>query len=479
MYQSREFGKLEKPEKKYCIPVLEKFLNFGNHSMLIKGETGTGKLTLCFEFANLVQDKHEIYFITKSQNNDRIYRRASWIKSFLPATNIIDINSKGGASVDEDFEVYETLNAISTMSSMINDPFISENIKKPFIILDSWNKIVEHIDEKKKTRVEKTILSMIEKNDGFIIFLSEGKSISSIEDTVDGVIDLIHEGFELYTKRKMIFEKLNGMAAIPPTVPFTLHEGRFRTFSKLKNEKILNPNYFIPIPNTDERYSTGNNDWDSKLEGGFKKGSVIGFEIDESVDRFVFVPLFAPMVLNFLSHNNPVIVAAPADQNIKALTSYIRPYIEKETFIEKFRIVGPDFHNKSDPTIEQNYSNADSIQKKMMEHYSSFKQKNEPVLFEMDCSLIELAYQKKIESIQNDIVTTSRQIRNNNDLLILSTRPGYKSTDIIKSVSDLYFHISNYEGVIVLSTEKPQMFLANIQSNYERGYPCMDLLESS
>ena len=41
----------------------------GNHSLVIKGETGTGKLTLCFELANLVQEKYEIYFITKGDNN--------------------------------------------------------------------------------------------------------------------------------------------------------------------------------------------------------------------------------------------------------------------------------------------------------------------------------------------------------------------------------------------------------------------------
>ena len=128
MSQSRESYNLES-ERVHQIPILENFLDFGNHSMLIKGDTGSGKLTLCFELANSVKEKYEIYFITKGQTTEKIYRRAPWIQSLIPPTNVIDIYAKGESSFSEDFEVYEVLNAVSTMSSMIHDPFVSENVK--------------------------------------------------------------------------------------------------------------------------------------------------------------------------------------------------------------------------------------------------------------------------------------------------------------------------------------------------------------
>lgn len=480
MYQGEKFDKSNDPTKMHDdLAILEKFIDFGNHSLLIQGETGTGKLTLCFELANLMQEKYEIYFITKSQNNEKIFRRARWIKNFLSPTNIVDIYAKGDSKFNEDFEVYEYLNAVSTMATLINDPFISENIKKPFIIMDAWNTTVDHIDPKKVTQVEKILLSMIEKNDGFIIFLSEEYDKSSIETTVDGVISLIQERIELFKKRKMIFKKLNGMSAVPPSVPFSLHQGRLRTFSRLKNKRIIHPSNFVPILNSNEKYSTGNYDFDKKLDGGFKKGSVIGFEIDESVDRFVFVPLFAPLVLNFLSQNNPALIISPPDQDINALTNYLSPYIEKSKYMEKLRVIGHSHEGKTDLTNEENYLDFKPVQKKIMENYSYFKQKNLPTLLQMDCSLLELAYYKNFDSIQNSIVHLSRYVRTKNDLLILSSRPNYKSSNIIKSLSDLYFTITNFEGTIFLSTEKPKLFLANIQSNFEKGYPNMELLESA
>jgi len=477
MYQSRESYRLES-EKDHPIPILEKFLDFGNHSMLIKGDTGSGKLTLCFELANRMKEKYEIYFVTKGQTTEKIYRRAPWIQSLIPPTNVIDIYAKGESSFSEDFEVYEVLNAVSTMSSMIHDPFVSENVKKPFIIIDAWDSIIKHIDEKKRSHIEKILLSTIEKNNAFIIFVTESDDILSTESSADGVIELIRERHELFVKRKMSISKLNGMPTIPPILPFTLSGGRFQIFSGLKNEKISHPNHFILIPDSDEKYSTGNKSFDDTLKGGFKKGSIIGFEIDNSVDRFAFVPLFAPLVLNFLSHENSVIIAAPTDQDSNTLTKYVEPYIEKRKFVEKFRIIGNSI-NSDELDLETEQNDFDSIHKKMLEQYSYFKQENQPTLLQMDCSLLELAYPNNADSIQKSIIMTSRQVRANNDLQILSTRQGYKSTRIIKSVSDLYFRVLNYEGIVMLVTEKPHLFLSNIQANYENGYPSMHLLDSS
>jgi hypothetical protein len=129
--------------------------------------------------------------------------------------------------------------------------------------------------------------------------------------------------------------------------------------------------------------------------------------------------------------------------------------------------------------FEQNDSSFDHIKKEIIESYSHSKQKNRPTVLEMDCSLLELTYHNNMNSIQNSIVDLSRHIRSNNDLLVLSSRPGYKSSNIIKSLSDLYFRIFSYEGTTYLSTEKPQLFLCNIQADFEKGYPRMELFDSS
>ena len=211
--------------------------------------------------------------------------------------------------------------------------------------------------------------------------------MSSTESFVDGVIEVIRERHELFNKRKMVFKKMNGIRA-PYTTPFTLCDGRFRIFSKLKNKKITHPNNFISIPDSDEKYSTGNSYFDDKLEGGFKKGSVIGLEIDESVDRFVFVPLFAPLILNFLSHNNSSIIVSPTDQDSNSLMKYLTPYLEEKQFLENLKIIGHSFSSKSDLLFEQNDSNFDHIKKEIIESYSHSKQKNRPTVLEMDCSLL-------------------------------------------------------------------------------------------
>lgn len=59
----------DKRPKKYGLPDLEQFIQIGNKSLLIKGRSGTGKETLCFELAeNNIKD-FNVIFITRNQTD--------------------------------------------------------------------------------------------------------------------------------------------------------------------------------------------------------------------------------------------------------------------------------------------------------------------------------------------------------------------------------------------------------------------------
>jgi hypothetical protein len=77
---------------------------------------------------------------------------------------------------------------------------------------------------------------------------------------------------------------------------------------------------------------------DKRLNGGFRRGSVISVEIGDEVDRFIFVPFLAPLALNFISQGNLALIVPAADQNVSNVVKYLAPHTKKDNLTNFLRI---------------------------------------------------------------------------------------------------------------------------------------------
>ena len=468
---------MEQRAKKYGLSDLERFVEIGNRSLLVKGRSGTGKETLCFELAGGKVKEYNVIFITRNQTDKILYRRFPWITDFISPSNIVEISPEDAVLTDPSFVISAIVNAIANSSKKVKDPFLAlESVKKPFIILDVWDSVSREMNALDRMRAEKLLTSLAEKYDGFIIFLSEQQDTASLEYLVDGVIETSQHYYKTYRIREVSLEKLKGVPIKRPKIPFTLQNGRFQSFSNLRSN-IKNASKFIPSPDSESRYSTGSKDFDLKLNGGFRRGSVIGIEIDSDVDRFAFVPLLSPLALNFMVQNNSVLISSSSDQDVSAVVNYLTPYTDKKS-LENFKIFGHTFGTKSDYIIEREGLDFESTNKEWQKTYHSLKENNKPLLMSADYSFLELAYQSEEKLILKSLIENSRMVRHNKDLFMIISRPGYKSSEIMKSVCDLHLRMFDHEGTIFLSALKPQLFLCNMQSSFENGYPQLILEDS-
>ena len=80
---------------------------------------------------------------------------------------------------------------------------------------------------------------------------------------------------------------------------------------------------------------------------------------------------------------------------------------------------------------------------------------------------MELEYQNEI---LKSIIELSRIVRVSDDLLVMISRPNYKSLDVMMNVSDMHLRIFQYDGATMLAAIKPQLFLFNVQSDYSQGF---------
>jgi hypothetical protein len=153
------------------------------------------------------------------------------------------------------------------------------------------------------------------------------------------------------------------------------------------------------------------------------------------------------------------------------------PYADKEA-LKNFRIFGHSFGSKSDYIIEREGLDFESAHKEWQKTYKNLKENNKSIFMSADYSFLELAYQSDDKSVLKALVENSRMVRHNKDLFVIISRPGYKSIEIMKSICDVHLRIFDYEGTVFLAALKPQLFLCNLQSSFEKGFPQLILEDS-
>jgi KaiC/GvpD/RAD55 family RecA-like ATPase len=462
---------------------LNKFIRIGNRSLLIKGQSGTGKVTLALELASKNIDKFEIIFLSRKMSEHDFYNRFPWIKNFVKPENILSVSGVEPVLDDPSFTITNVISSIMNLTGRVEDPFVSLiERRRPFMILDAWDTISKEIDVPTRIRTEKLLISLTDKHIGFLVFLSEDLQASTMEYLVDGVVFLTQSFYKSYRLREMQLEKLKGTHIFRARVPFTLAGGRFRTFSSLSHKINDSVKKFTPILSNRTSFSSGNAELDEKLHGGFKRGTIISIEMDEDVDRFVFIPILAPLALNFISQGDAALVIPAADQHVTAVTRYLSPHADERVLKKYLRILGG---SDSQSTGQPGYL-VPRTDKTFVEAYESWKKsyfelshESDRCLVTSDYSFVELEYQDQIQYILKSIIELSRLVRTSNNLLVMVSRPNYKSLEVMKSVSDIHLRIFEYDGATMLAAIKPQMFLYNIQTDYSQGFPSAYLLDST
>ncbi len=482
------------------LSTFSEFIKKGNRSLLIKGGSGTGKVTLCFELAKSHLDEFEIILITRNSPENSIYKRFPWVNNILESKNIISINTASDYMLSEpSFLINHIITTINNLTTTVSDPFVSlEDKKKPFVILEIWDHLRKEMNDATLIKIEKLLTTLTEKNDGFIIFLTEDFS-NTLDYFVDGVIKLVHNFYKSYRLREMEIEKLKGTHISRAKIPFTLEEGRFKTFTRLSHKiSYKNPKLFVPILDSNKSYhSSGNIKLDKKLNGGFRKGSIISIEIEEDVDRFVFVPLFSPIVLNFICQDKGALVISASDQYASAVTKYLSPHVNPEKFNKFFRIIGgagvdyklingqisteaenQNNYSKDLDKVLYNENPFNNVFMKWLQIYNNLKENFTKCVITIDYSFVELDYPNE-PLIQKSIIELSRRVRKFDDLLITVSRPNYRSLDVLKSISDIHIKLFEHNGAVMMAAIKPQLFFYNIQNDYGEGYPKAVFLDST
>ncbi len=224
------------------------FQNGGGHSLLIKGEPGSGKTTFALEILNQLKGDFEIHYISSRVADDVLFMQFPWLKEVL--NKKVETNKRKisraelskleglieEGMIEERAKILENEAFIEVGSMMpeideIYDFVESIHPKKALVCVDS----IDGLSEKYGVPAEKLLYTLqkdlVEGGFANIIFVLESSSFENIEYLGDGVISLHHEPWDSSWKRYMIIKKLRGSPIKRSKYIYTLHGGHLRVLN--------------------------------------------------------------------------------------------------------------------------------------------------------------------------------------------------------------------------------------------------------
>jgi hypothetical protein len=96
---------------------------------------------------------------------------------------------------------------------------------------------------------------------------------------------------------------------------------------------------WTPLPDPENRYSSGIADFDRLLEGGFQRGSMALFGMDETVGTEDLDLLLMPTLLNLLYQSRGIVAVLPSRDSPHAFRARLTRYVTRRRFDSRVRVV--------------------------------------------------------------------------------------------------------------------------------------------
>jgi hypothetical protein len=285
-------------------------------------------------------------------------------------------------------------------------------------------------------------------------------------------------------KNKVIREleilKLRGTRIHQTKYYFTL-EGGFHILPTFKIVKSNNFNKWCPIPDSDTHFSTGNEDLDKVLGGGFERGSYVILEADLDVPIEAFRLFELPLILNFLSQNRGVAILPEGGSSASEIVRMLEPFIELDIINKYLRI-----YEDIKPSIEQfapyialmrggaaNLERDAAAWAQVQINLREFTK--QPILIVVGYDTYESKYAEVPERLFSEIGTQVTECKAQGNLTLAIAKPGLRITQRVLNMVDKHLRLIEKNGYIFFYGVKPRTGLYHVNCHPVKGWPCLKL----
>jgi KaiC/GvpD/RAD55 family RecA-like ATPase len=446
---------------------------------LIKGGAGSGKTSLALELLKHYRDRNGIYLSTRV-SPQKLYKHFPWIKEAVKPEFVTDVTKSYEGEAESEFSAFESLGVVFQFFEEFYERAC--RLKNPVIVVDSWEGVAKRMAEKERMKTENALVALIEKANANLIFISEEPQQTVLDYLADGVVVLnrsdLEEELPFHSRliREIEIQKARGTTINQSKYLFTLNGGRFQFFEPFEMElpaKSVKPR---PILDKSDEVSTGIEDLDKLLDGGYQKGSFNLLEIEYGVGTAYNFLVFSAIV-NFLNQSRGVAILPSEGTTAKTFHEGISPFTENFEKYTKVIERGNAEEKEARPYVVsiplkgKTYGEIDrSMHMEWIKTIRRLEKEtgDKPVLGVLGLDALE--YEHGISEIEKEIAIGVSAIKDSDNVVIGIARQGQELIDKLSQISSTHFKVKNVDGAVVMYGVVPRTEVYNISADVSKGY---------
>lgn len=460
------------------IAIPQEILSFldkkGGRTLLIKGRVGSGKTILSLSLIKSC-GKNGIYLSTRVRP-ENLYQDCPWIEDQLSRENIVDAtNPLRDKIAVEQKDLSQVIKYSSKEDFLVALYERVAQLPNPVIVIDSWDAVLSQVPTPEE-RMEKAVIELCKETQTNLILVGEHPEETRLDYLMDGVVNLEQTQIENRRLRIIHLTKLRGVQVYQPQYLFTLQSGMFQSFSRSKPERIDEPKRWKPIPDTENHFSTGCEDLDRILNGGFRKGSLNLFEEQLDVSRSAEGYVWRCCLFNFLAQKRGVVVVAGEGVSPRKIKELSVPYVGEEVWNQYARVGVYGVEEPDEPYIIPVKGTSSQERFAIWKNVvRDLKEKTGHPIQDYT-ALDTLEFRTGVENTIQKMGEGVRDLKSSGDLQIALTKPGLKVSQQIINLAETYFRFLSIFGTAVMYGVRPETGFYVIELDGSEGYPRVKLI---
>jgi len=368
--------------------------------------------------------------------------------------------------------------AVSSILKMILEE--TSKIKAKRLVIDSFSAIAQAFKRPHDARILiHTMLGRIVRKAGCttlmtieVPFGEKRVGLGMEEFVADSVIYLRARRLEERLFRDISIKKMRGTEVEEDEIGFTIKDG-FKAFSSFETKPIKKKEKFKPLPDSPDKFSTGSEDLDQLLDGGYPRGSTVLLEIGSNISTQQYHLILSPTPWNFLMKGAGIIVtpSSGVDHNVvwKRAEELGLP---EEVLNRHLRvcIFSSPAAKKEPYLIDLEGKNMDKDFQRYLEVTAKLEAETRQPLLHI-AGIDKLLANYGMDNTIKILNLSATRIRENGSLGVFLLKPGYpRVSGILNAIVDVHLKIVREHGALLLYGLKPRTRLHFVEMDVSKGY---------
>jgi KaiC/GvpD/RAD55 family RecA-like ATPase len=439
--------------------------------ILLGGNPGTGKTVFSGEF---------LHHGGKNYENGLYVSFAEGREAFINNMSSFGLNFES-LERENRFKILDLVTmkeaGLDTLMEMITNDIDTFGVER--LVIDSFTALANAFEKPIDMRITLHLLSKIIRQSGCTTIIiteipsgQQGIGLGIEEFVADGIIILKKKWLEDRLLRELEVEKMRGTRMTETRFLFTLHNG-FKIFQPFEVKEVEERKRLEPIPQQEQRFSTGCGEFDQRIGGGLLRGSMTLFEFGKNIPRAVPLLFLYPIVANFASQGMASIILPSSGDNAESIYNMAKMLLFTDEEINSFLRVMEKLRSylKRDEkyivslnsqTEDEQYEQGAKLRQELK------KNTGKPVLEFLGLDTAEAALGKNLKGMLDRIVT---DIRIEGNLLILASKPEVgEAARYASNMADVHINLIYENGVVLFYGIRPRTSFYVVEMDCSRGY---------